>query len=170
MNAEREDCLPDLLRPGLTVVFCGTGAGLESAQRHAYYAGRGNKFWPMLHSVGLTPIQLAPEQYRDVLQFGIGITDLVKTESGSDRSLSRGAYDVAAFVTKMVDVEPRIIAFNGVRAARECLGPSASVGLQSTRIGRSLVMVLPSTSAAAIKYWNGAPWQALAGLVNSTRT
>lgn len=36
--------LPDLLRPGLRVVFCGTAAGAASALSGAYYAGRGNRF------------------------------------------------------------------------------------------------------------------------------
>ena len=40
--------LPDVLEPGLTVVFCGTAVGATSAQVRAYYAGRGNRFWEVL--------------------------------------------------------------------------------------------------------------------------
>ncbi len=50
--------LLDLLRPGLRVVFCGTAAGAVSAAKGAYYAGPGNRFWPMLAKTGLTPRQL----------------------------------------------------------------------------------------------------------------
>ena len=55
--------LPDLLPHNLKVVFCGTAAGTQSAQAGAYYAGRGNKFWRILHETGLTPRQLAPHEF-----------------------------------------------------------------------------------------------------------
>ena len=79
--------LPDLLRPGLRVVICGSAAGAVSAARGAYYAGPGNKFWRILAEVGLTPRRLEPGEFREVLNFGIGLTDLVKTHSGSDAVL-----------------------------------------------------------------------------------
>jgi TDG/mug DNA glycosylase family protein len=44
--------LEDLLAPGLSIVFCGTGAGRRSAELKAYYAGRGNRFWPTLFESG----------------------------------------------------------------------------------------------------------------------
>ena len=87
--------LPDLLRPGLRVVICGSAAGAVSAARGAYYAGPGNKFWRILAEVGLTPRRLEPGEFREVLNFGIGLTDLVKTHSGSDAVLPREANDVA---------------------------------------------------------------------------
>ena len=48
--------LPDVLVPGLAVVFCGSAVGAASARRRAYYAGPGNAFWRTLSEVGLTPI------------------------------------------------------------------------------------------------------------------
>lgn len=53
--------LPDLLRPGLDVVFCGTAVATASAQRGHYYAGPGNRFWQLLHESGLTTTLLTPE-------------------------------------------------------------------------------------------------------------
>ena len=76
--------LPDLLAPGLDIVFCGTAVGAESARRRAYYAGPGNAFWPTLAQVGLTPRRLKPEEYPLLLTFGIGLTDLAKHVSGND--------------------------------------------------------------------------------------
>ena len=35
--------LPDVLAPGLRIVFCGTAVGVTSAQLGAYYARPGNK-------------------------------------------------------------------------------------------------------------------------------
>ena len=78
------DVLPDVLGSGLSIVFCGSAAGAASARAGAYYAGPGNRFWPTLYRVGLTPRILAPADFRTVRRYGIGLTDLCKTESGSD--------------------------------------------------------------------------------------
>ena len=61
--AESSTVLPDLLTPGLRVVFCGIAVGTPSARRGAY-AGSGNQFWSVLARVGLTPRQLAPAEFR----------------------------------------------------------------------------------------------------------
>ena len=66
--ADPPDVLPDVLGPGLRIVFCGSAAGAVSARVGAYYAGPGNRFWPTLHRVGLTPRLLAPAEFRTVLR------------------------------------------------------------------------------------------------------
>lgn len=81
--------LPDLLKPGLNVVICGTGAGAHSAAVGHYYAGRGNRFWRTLAEVGPTAELLTADRFERLLEFGIGLTDLVKMASGSDRDLAR---------------------------------------------------------------------------------
>ncbi len=63
--------LPDVLAPGLRVVFCGTAAGKRSAELGAYYSGAGNKFWPTLHRFGLTPIQIEPQNFKSLLEYGL---------------------------------------------------------------------------------------------------
>jgi len=90
--------LPDLLEEGLSLVICGTAPSLVSKQQQAYYAHPGNIFWKTLYEVGLTPRQLAANEYPDLLKHRIGLTDLNKTEWGADSELSRGGFDVAEFV------------------------------------------------------------------------
>ena len=85
--------LPDVLQPGLRLVFCGTAAGTASARARAYYAGPGNRFWEILFETGLTTERLRPSQFREVLRYGIGLTDMVKTASGSDASLPADSFD-----------------------------------------------------------------------------
>ncbi len=82
-----EHVLPDVLEPGLKVVFCGTAAGTVSARRGAYYAHPQNKFWRVLFAVGLTPRLVRPEEYRELPQWGLGLTDIAKHVSGMDREL-----------------------------------------------------------------------------------
>jgi mismatch-specific thymine-DNA glycosylase len=68
--------LPDLLESGLDLVICGTAAGAVSAKAGQYYAGPGNRFWSVLHGVGLTDRLLDPSEYRIRLSYGIGLTDV----------------------------------------------------------------------------------------------
>ena len=160
------DVLPDVLGPGLRVVFCGSAAGAVSARVGAYYAGPGNMFWPTLHRVDLTPHLLAPDQFRTVLRYGIGLTDLCKTESGSDADLSRQADDVAALTAKIAQHGPAVLAFNGKRAARVFLAAETlDYGEQVRRIGGTAIHVLPSTSGAARRWWDETFWRRVADAV-----
>jgi len=157
------DVLPDVLGPGLRVVFCGSAAGAASARAGAYYAGPGNRFWPTLHRVGLTPRLLAPAEFRSVLDYRLGLTDLCKTESGADSALSGRADDSAALAAKIARHEPAILAFNGKRAARAFLGAGTlDYGERRERIGGTAIHVLPSTSGAARRWWDETFWRRVA--------
>jgi double-stranded uracil-DNA glycosylase len=154
--------LPDVLGPGLRVVFCGTAAGTVAARLGAPYAGPGNRFWWVLHEVGLTPRELAPAEFRELPRHGIGLTDVAKHASGSDASLTRSDFDPAAVIAKVERCTPRMLAFVGKRAAQEVLGGRVTCGRQAAAIGRSEVWVVPSTSGAARGAWDLAPWRDLA--------
>ena len=136
----------DVLKPELRVVFCGTALGTKSAQLRAYYAGPGNAFWPTLYRIGLTPRQLRPEEYRSLLTYGIGLTDLCKVRSGSDKAIGYDAFDVADFAAKLRRYSPGWVAFNGERAAEVLFGKRVSYGEHPERVAGIPVFVLPSTS------------------------
>lgn len=156
------DILPDVLRPGLRVAFCGTAAGSASARARAYYAGPGNSFWATLHSTGLTPLRLAPAEYRRLPEFGIGLTDLCKVLHGSDEEVGTAEFDVAGLEERVAEAEPANLAFNGKNAVRAVLERGADYGPQEERIGGATVWVLPSTSGAARRFWDIEPWRQLA--------
>ena len=156
------DILPDVLAPGLKLVFCGTAAGKRSAADHAYYAHPGNLFWRALHTAGLTPRLLAPHEFPLLPQFGIGLTDLAKHHCGNDTELPRDAFDIDALQRKIKCFQPRILAFTSKNAARAALGHAVDYGLQPERIGRSQLFVLPSPSGQARGHWDLQPWQCLA--------
>ncbi|MDA0229808.1 MAG: mismatch-specific DNA-glycosylase [Proteobacteria bacterium] len=158
--------LPDVLADGLDVVFCGSAAGSASAQAGAYYAWPGNRFWPILHESGLTPRQLLPSEFRNVLQYGVGLTDLSKFQSGADSSLDVGGDDTGGLAEKIIAYKPRALAFNGKRAGsvflREVLACKIKdYGLQPQALSATALFVLPSTSGAARRWWDAAPWRAL---------
>lgn len=158
--------LPDVLRPGLRVVFCGTAAGTASARAGAYYAGPGNRFWPILHETRLTPRLLAPSEFRLLPGFGIGLTDVCKTASGADRDIAPAAFDPARLQAVLDEIRPGLVAFTSKTAARRALGLSGSAplgyGPAAAPLGRTPVWVLPSTSGAARGHWDAGPWHALA--------
>ena len=69
--------LPDILAPGLQVVFCGLNPGVDAAAAGHHFLGRGNRFWPVLHLAGFTPHLVAPQDDASVLGFGLGLTAAV---------------------------------------------------------------------------------------------
>jgi TDG/mug DNA glycosylase family protein len=154
--------LPDILGPNLKVVFCGTAAGAVSAKRGAYYAGPGNKFWKIIHKIGLTDRVLTPEQYPEVQNFGIGLTDVAKLTSGADSTLRAAHFDKEGLRNAIMRHRPRAVAFNGKKAAQVFLQASCHYGRQTQSVDATLIYVLPSTSGAANGYWNETPWFELA--------
>ncbi len=167
MTARSPFILPDVLAPGLAVVFCGTAPGTRSAREGAYYAHPGNYFWRTLFETGLTPRRLSPQEFRSVLQFGLGLTDVAKHHFGADHELPREAFDAAALRRKLARYQPRIVAFTSKNAARTGLGSKRDLdyGEQDVRIGRTRVFVLPSPSGQARGFWDIGPWRELAEAV-----
>ncbi|MHB1058164.1 MAG: mismatch-specific DNA-glycosylase [Rhodanobacter sp.] len=164
MPRQTDHILPDLLRPGLALVFCGTAAGRRSAAERAYYAHPGNLFWRALFEAGLTPRLLAPAEFPLLSGYGIGLTDLAKRHSGNDDELPRDAFDAPALRAKIERHAPRLLAFTSKNAARSALGHAAGYGLQDETIGSTRLFVLPSPSGQARGHWDIGPWRALGGL------
>lgn len=160
-----ETVLSDVMEPGLKVAFCGTAAGHRSAQVGAYYAGRGNRFWATLYEIRLTPRELAPREYRQLLDYGVGLTDLCKQRYGSDAEVGRAGFDVEGLTARLEACAPSWVAFNGKNAARGALRRPVDYGEQPERLGPARIFVLPSTSGAARKHWNLQPWRELTRVV-----
>lgn len=117
--------LPDILAPDLDIVFCGTAAGRRSAALGHYYAGRGNRFWNLLHQTGLTPRCLRPDEDSTLPAFGLGLTDLAKGVAGMDRDIPLQAYVVARLPVLLAEWKPRALAFTSLAAARIALRDAA---------------------------------------------
>ena len=161
--------LHDLLEDGLALVVCGSVAGDRSAALRQYYAGHGNKFWRTLHVTGLTPHELKPNEFALLRTFRIGLTDLVKTQSGGDHSIQFSGELSDNLRDRIATCQPRCLCFNGKRAAQEFFATKTiRFGLQTDGIGETAVFVAPSTSGAANGTWDLSIWQTLANLVRSS--
>ena len=165
--------MPDVLNSNLNIVFCGMAAGNRSAAIRAYYAGHGNKFWRVLADIGLTPELLQPLQFRSLLDFGIGLTDVAKYASGNDVDISTADRDPGVVRAKILCYSSKIFAFNGKEAAAtfySCKTCDIKYGLQGTRLGTTAIYVLPSTSGAANGYWDASYWVELAGVARGFKS
>lgn len=163
--SEHGHILPDRLKRGLRLVFCGTAAGRQSALQKAYYAHKQNKFWRTLFEIGLTPHLFQPEEYPGLWRLGIGLTDIAKYAYGMDHQLPRhslGHEAAQALRMRILKVKPRYLAFTSLRAGRAVMGAKAFLGEQKDQIGATKIWILPSPSPLAANHWDIAPWQALA--------
>lgn len=160
--------LDDILAEGLRLVICGTAAGTRSAELKQYYAGPGNKLWRILAETGLTPRRLAPSEAPRLLDFGIGLTDVVKGQSGSDQSLIWRMANPEALREKMRTLQPQWLCFNGKKAAQVFfVSKNVGYGEQTEIIGGTRLFVAPSTSGAANGFWDPSYWHELADRVGS---
>jgi len=163
-NEEPPQTLPDLVRDGLDVLFVGINPSVFSAAQGHYFARKTNRFWPAFsRSVlsqaarkGIGAADLKPEHDRLLLAHGFGFTDAVKraTARASDLPPAEFAAAVTALVEKVARRQPRIACFHGMMAYRQVHRALAGVtsdpilGLQSARIGRSRIFVVPNPSPA----------------------
>jgi len=141
--------LPDYLGDGLDLVFVGINPGTKSAATGHHYAGPGNHFWPLLFESGLVSEPLTYEQDARVLEWGIGLTNMVARPSPSlaDLSLDELRAGARLLRRKLLAARPRIVCFNGKRIYEVFAGHRCDFGLQQERIGEASVYVMPSTSA-----------------------
>ena len=141
--------LRDVIAPGLDVLFCGINPGLYSAATGCHFARPGNRFWPALAAAGFTPAVLRPDQRREMLACGFGITNLVARATASAAELT--ADEIRAgrpgLERKVRRHRPRAVAVVGIGAFRIAFDrPDAVLGAQPGDLAGALLWVLPNTS------------------------
>lgn len=147
--------VPDVIAPNLRVLFCGINPGLYTAAVGHHFARPGNRFWPALFKSGFTDRLLSPFEERELLDCGLGISNVVSHATASAAELTKadlvaGGRILAAKVRKY---QPRIVAILGLGAYRTAFAnPRASIGEQSGRIHSARVWVLPNPSGLNANY------------------
>ena len=141
--------VPDIIAPGLGVLFCGINPGLYSGAIGHHFARPGNRFWPALHAAGFTPRVLAPWEEHALLELGCGITNLVARATAGADELS--AAELVAgrrrLERKVRRYAPHWVAIVGIGAYCTAFGrPRAGVGRQEERLGSAGLWVLPNPS------------------------
>ncbi len=148
------ETLPDYLREGLDIVFVGLNPGLYSARVGHYFAMPQNRFWRALSASGLVPHAVGPEDDIRLLDWGIGLTDVVKRPTSGIHEVSRSEFRRGAKVLreKLLYHKPRIVCFVGLTGYRVCCGALSMLGPQAGSLGESQVFVIPSTSPRNAHY------------------
>jgi double-stranded uracil-DNA glycosylase len=149
LKAAKNKTVPDLIAPGLAVLFCGINPGLYSAAIGHHFGRPGNRFWPTLHQAGFTPRLLSPFEERELLDLGYGITNVVDHATAAADELNDDDYRVGGkkLVRKVERYKPKVLAILGVGAYRVAFGrKAAKVGKQDKRIGETDLWVLPNPS------------------------
>jgi len=145
-----ESAVPDILAPGLRVVFCGINPGFVSAAAGAHFANPRNDFWRLLHAAGFTPRVLPPGEQHEALEYGIGLTNAAYRTTKGSGDLRRGDFDGAAERLERLarDLQPDWLGFVGKEAYHGAFGERPELGEQERRLGGTRLFVLPSTSPA----------------------
>jgi len=145
--------LPDHLRKGMKLVIVGCNPTESSVRTGHYYSGRGNPFWPVLFETGVIP---EPLEYRDdkrIIEFAIGLTDLVKRPTRTIEELTREDYAEGRIVLsqKLGEYVPHVIAFNGRSVYEQFAQRRAKLGLQKEPLYGAKVYVLPATDSQHVQ-------------------
>jgi double-stranded uracil-DNA glycosylase len=147
--------VPDVMAPGLTVLFVGINPGLYSAAVGHHFARPGNRFWPALYDGGFTPRLLRPDEDVELTVWGLGITNLVSraTAAASELAAEELRRGRIALEEKVARYSPAWTAFVGIGAYATAFGRrTVSLGLQGERIAGSRIWLLPNTSGLNAHY------------------
>jgi TDG/mug DNA glycosylase family protein len=147
--------LPDVIAPGLDVLFCGINPSLVSAARGHHFARPGNRFWPALHVAGLTPRRFTPDEDRELLRHGLGVTNLVDrpTRAAAELTPAELREGAVALADLVATFRPRVLAVLGITAWRTAFDrPRAVLGPQPERIGGAVTWVAPNPSGLNARF------------------
>ena len=154
--------VPDVLAPGLRVVFCGINPGRVSAAAHAHFANPRNDFWRLLHAARFTSRLYEPAEQFELLNEGVGVTNAAHRTTPGSGDLRRDDFAGSAERLERLAAElgPAWIAFVGKEAYRGTFGERPELGVQARELGATCLFVLPSTSPAnaAVPWWDRLRW------------
>jgi TDG/mug DNA glycosylase family protein len=155
LAAAKDKLVPDLIAPGLRVLFAGINPGLYTAAVGHHFARPGNRFWPALYAGGFTPRIISPFEEHELLAMGLGISNVVNRASATADQLTTaeliaGAKDLEKKVKRY---KPVFLAILGVGAYRTGFAePKATVGRQIRAIGSTQIWILPNPSGLNAHY------------------
>lgn len=147
--------VPDVIAPNLKVLFCGINPGLYTAAVGHHFARPGNRFWPALFKSGFTDRLVSPFEQRELLDRGIGISNVVPHATAAAAELTREDFVAGgrALAAKVKRYRPRIVAILGVGAYRDAFAQTkVQVGEQPEKIHDARVWVLPNPSGLNANY------------------
>ena len=155
LQAAASKTVPDVIAPGLRVLFCGINPGLYSAAIGHHFGRPGNRFWPALYAGGFTPRLFSPYDEADLLSLGLGIVSLVDRASLAADELTTEELVAGAqrLAVKVAQFQPHWVAILTIGLYRRAFGrPQAQLGPQPEMIVGSRLWLLPNPSGLNAHY------------------
>lgn len=155
LESHRDGSVPDLVGPGLRLLFVGINPSLWTAATGTHFSHPGNRFYPALRLAGVLDRDIdraagmTEEDRAALLRRGVGITNLVnratiRADELDAAELRAGSLRLAATVATW---RPAVVAVAGVTAYRTAFGrPRARAGEQPERLGDARLWVVPNPS------------------------
>jgi TDG/mug DNA glycosylase family protein len=141
--------IPDVLEPGLRVLFVGINPGLYSAAAGHHFARPGNRFWRALAGAAFTDRVLDPAEDVELPRFGLGVTNLVPRSTAGAAELGAaelrdGARRLREKVERFAPAFVAVLGFGAYRTAFD--RPAAVGGRQAESLGGAVLWLLPNPS------------------------
>jgi TDG/mug DNA glycosylase family protein len=155
IRAAEGNTIPDVIAPGLKVLFCGINPGLYSGAVGHHFARPGNRFWPTLYAAGFTDRILAPHEQRRLLKHAVGITNLVAraTAAAKDLTTHELAQGSQRLHAKIRQYQPQFVAILGIGAFRQAFKQKMGrIGRQAQDLAGAHLWVLPNPSGLNAHY------------------
>jgi len=149
LAAARAGTVRDVIDDGLDVLFVGINPGLYSAAIGHHFGRPGNRFWPALHAGGFTPRVISPFEEAELLEYNLGITNIVARPTAMADELTRAELELGAkrLARKARRYRPRFVAILGLTSYRAGFGhPRAQLGRQPEKLADATVWLLPNPS------------------------
>jgi TDG/mug DNA glycosylase family protein len=155
LESFRGATVPDLVGPGLALLFVGINPGLWTAATQTHFNHPGNRFYPALYAGGLIDIvvdrgrAMTDEERQHLIERGIGITNLVARATARASELTAaelrsGGERLSEFVARH---RPRVVAVAGITAYRTAFGrPNATLGRQAETLDGAELWAVPNPS------------------------
>jgi len=148
----------------------GINPGLRSAAIGHHFAGYSNRFWKLLFDAQLITEPLGPTQDFRLLEWHLGLTNIVARATAGIDSLTARDYQLgAARLLRLIrQNRPEVIAILGITPYRHLFQlPSrqpVELGKQTTMLADSSLFVLPNPSGRNAHYPYGTMLEAFRAL------
>ena len=155
LEAARDLTVPDLVGPGLRLLFVGINPGLWTAASQTHFAHPGNRFYPALRLAGVIERDIdrshgmTDADRAHLVERGIGITNIVRrtTAKASELTAAELREGGAALRSFVETNSPAVVAVAGITAYRTAFGErGATMGEQSDGLAGARLWVVPNPS------------------------
>jgi TDG/mug DNA glycosylase family protein len=155
LESFRDASVPDLLGPGVRLLFVGINPGLWTAAAQSHFGRPGNRFYPALFRAGIVDRLIdasagfSAADKAHLLDRGVGITNLVNRATARADELGRAELRAGGqeLEQRVAAIGPKVVAVLGITAYRMAFArPRATLGRQPEDLNGAQLWVAPNPS------------------------